>query len=90
MKGRTTISSGSKARKHKVYFRNPKCTDMERLAMRIVELRRIYDVSLGSHKDGYLANVCFFDKVTKIGARRYIASNIGKSFGQVVVGRSWN
>ena len=85
--GRIT-SSGSKARKHRVYFKDPKCMDMEKLAMRIVELRRICDVSLGNHRHGYSASVCFFDKVTKRGARKYIESNIGKSFGQIVVGKS--
>ena len=72
-------------RHHKVLFRNPKASvSMAELAQRIIALNFVYEVLVGSCKEGFIAKVWFLPGKTPKYPSSYIAKYVSRDFGSIM------
>ena len=79
-------SSGAKGKLHKLLFVDPKGNvSMDDLAERRIALRLVQEIFLNGHEKGYIAKVRFFPEKEPRSVAGYIAGQLSKDFGKVVM-----
>ena len=84
--GKVTSVSASHAVWHRFYFGNPKSCVSERLADRLLALKRVKAVNLMENKGVFLAKVKFFVGAEPKDATAYISKGLDGDYGTVIEG----
>ncbi len=84
--GKITRVSASHAVWHRLYFGNSKSGVSERLAERLLALKRVKAVNLMENKGVFLAKVKFFVGAEPKDAAAYISKGLDGEYGKVIEG----
>lgn len=81
-----TKVSASSRKLHRLLFVGPKSTvDIEQLADRLIALKLVEEIFVNDHEKGYQARLRFFEGKEPKKVLNYLALNISRDFGDVVL-----